>query len=172
MAISGFFGIFLTPHVKLSCTEGATSLAQILVGCWGSGLGGTLVKVASVIILTVPLQGLIGLLMNFDDFEKSQAQQLTPDNNDSPAILGAFGVLALVFLVTGLPFTSMLNYFDYLLWKSGFALVLAIGFAFLSMRCICGVKSFDEVNEQMRKPGTNAVAIWIGISMVAAAILV
>ena len=172
MALSGTFGFFLTPHAKVNCTEGASSLAQILVGCWGSGLGGTLVKVASVIVLTFPLMKLIGILMSFEDYTELKEQQLTSDYNDSPVIFAAFGVLALVFLVNELPFTTLLNYMDYLMWKSGFALLLTLLFSFLSLRFVCDITVMAVVNDQMRKTGTNAVAIWIGISMVAAAILV
>lgn len=172
MALALAVGTALRPSATPNCGREAQTLTDVFVGCWSGSLGETFVKALTVIVLTFPVNYVIRHLMGFVNDEELRRQQTTTDNNDSPVFISAFGVLALVFLVVSLPFTSLVNYATYLLFKGGYATMLAVVFAFLALRFRCNIKLMTTVLEQMRLEGTNAVAIWIGISACAAAILV
>lgn len=160
------------PAARPPAVTDAKTLADIFVGSAQGELVVTLVKVLTVLVLLYPLNRVILAAMGFRRTAELIDQMLSPDGNDSPAILSASALFALAILVSGLPFTSFPNYCAYLLFKGGYALLLAVGLATLLLAAYARVVTPAHAEEQIRKPGTNAVALLIAASLLTAAVVV
>lgn len=170
MCAALFFGLLLPPREAASCA--AETMNGVLVTCWQIHLLPTLVKIAASAVLLVPMVKLVQAMMGFTSFAELKNQHRSVDGNDSPTILLAAVFIALALLMYKLPYTAFWNFFIYLLWKGGFAMILSVIFSFLGLRYMVGLRSLERVNELMKEPGNNAVALIMGGCIVAAVFFV
>lgn len=172
MILGTILGSMLTPTVVVDYTGDSTNMAQVFLIKWTGNLSTTFIKVMTVLALMFPAAVVVKRVMGFEKDPELRAQMLTPDNNDSPAIVTAGTLCALAILVAKLPFTGPLNYIAHLLFRGGYALLLAVLFAAILLWFRANVTRFDKIDEQIKLPGTDAIAIFISVAAIVAALLV
>lgn len=171
--ISGglLLGYVLQPTTVASCGAGGDNLGEISIMCFGSNVGVLLVKFVTFLLLMLPAEWLVRIMMGMASRQELREQQTTPDNVDSPVWLMALVAMAIAIFVSKLGFTNFFNYLDFMITKAGMLILLSMAIGYLLLRMQTTVSSLQKMIEQMRIAGTDAVAIWIGISTVIAALL-
>lgn len=91
------------------------------------------------------------------------------DHNDSAAILLGGALTAIALVVCMLPFTSLASYTMFLLAKGGFALVSSVVTSAVMLWWL-GMAPSGQVERLLRASGTEAAAVTIAGSLVAAAL--
>lgn len=170
-------GLFAQQYLPLrtvsACVTDPVTMFDVTWSC-GFPIVEGLAKVALLLVIVrFLINPVTAALMGFaNDRKMLQDQQLTDDSNDSSALVNAFAVAAVGWVVFMTPYTVFWNYSANLLVRLPQVYLWAILFTAVFSRFQLGIKSISHYVENFRAGHTEAAAIWTIVSMLLAAWLV